>query len=81
MTLELGLLLLESILLIVTVILLVFNILEGKQRDKLLREVGRATQVLSRQEYFHSLMDSMLDAQTEIVGCITGSSRPAMMPR
>ena len=73
MTLELGLLLLESILLIVTVILLVFNILEGKQRDKLLREVGRATQVLSRQEYFHSLMDSMLDAQTEIIGCITGS--------
>lgn len=73
MTLELGLLLLESILLIVTVILLIFNIFEGKQRDKLLTEVGRATQVLSRQEYFHSLMDSMLDAQTEIIGCITGS--------
>lgn len=48
MTLELGLLLLESILLVVTVTLLIFNIFEGKQRDKLLREVGRATQVLSR---------------------------------
>ncbi len=73
MTLELGLLLLESLLLIVTVILLIFNIFEGKQRDMLLREVGRATQVLSRQEYFHSLMDSMLDAKVEIIGYITGS--------
>lgn len=73
MTLELGLLLLESVLLIVTIILLVFNIHEGKQRDHLLREMGRATQVLSRQEYFHTLMDSMLDAETEILGCITGS--------
>jgi hypothetical protein len=72
MTLEVGLLLLESVLLIVTVTLLVFNIREGKQRDKLIREVGRATKVLSRQEYFLSLMDSMLDAEKEIVGCITG---------
>jgi hypothetical protein len=74
MTLEVGLLLLESVLLIVTVTLLIFNIHEGKQRDKLIREVGRATRVLSRQEYFLSLMDSMLDAEKEIIGCITGRS-------
>jgi len=74
MTLEIGLLLLESVLLIVTVTLLIFNIHEGKQRDKLIREVGRATRVLSRQEYFLSLMDSMLDAEKEIIGCITGRS-------
>lgn len=74
MTLEVGLLLLESVLLIVTVTLLIFNIHEGKQRDILLREVGRATRVLSRQEYFLSLMDSMLDAEKEIIGCITGRS-------
>ena len=73
MTLELGLLLLESVLLIVTVTLLLFNIREGKQRDNLLREVGRATRVLSRQEYFLTLMDTMLAAEKEIVGCITGS--------
>jgi hypothetical protein len=73
MTLELGLLLLESVLLIVTVTLLLFNIREGKQRDALLREVGRATRVLSRQEYFLTLMDAMLAAEKEIVGCITGS--------
>ena len=74
MTLELGLLLLESVLLVATVILLIYNIHEGKQRDNLLREVGRATRVLTRQEYFFSLMDSMLDAEQEIIGCITGRS-------
>jgi hypothetical protein len=56
----------------VTITLLVFNIREGKQRDKLIREVGRATRVLYRQEYFLTLMDSMLDVEKEIVGCFTG---------
>ncbi|HOG16715.1 MAG TPA: hypothetical protein PLB96_05150 [Syntrophales bacterium] len=74
MTVELGLLLLESILLIVTVLLLIYNIREGKQRDNLLREVGRATRVLTRQEYFLHLMEAMLDAKKEIIGCITGSA-------
>ena len=67
MTMELGLLLIESILLVATVILLIYNIHEGKQRDILLREVGRATRVLSRQEYFFTLMDTMLDAEREII--------------
>jgi hypothetical protein len=51
---------------------IVYNIHEGKQRDNLLREVGKATKVLTRQEYFFSVMESMLDAEREIVGCITG---------
>jgi hypothetical protein len=72
MTVELGLLLLESLLLVATVILLVYNIHEGKQRDNLLREVGKATKVLTRQEYFFAVMESMLDAEREIIGCITG---------
>jgi len=72
MTVELGLLLLESLLLVATIILLVYNIHEGKQRDNLLREVGKATKVLTRQEYFFSVMESMLDAEREIIGCITG---------
>lgn len=72
MTLEIGLLVLESVLLIVTVILLVYSIREGRQRDKLLMEVGRATRILTRQEYFLTVIDSMMDAQSEIVGCITG---------
>ena len=72
MTIEVGLMLLESLLLVATVVLVVYNIYEGKQRDRLLTEVGRATKVFMRQEYFLFLMDSMLDAQGEIIGCITG---------
>jgi len=69
---EMGLLVLESVLLVATVILLVYGIYEGKRRDALLREVGRATRVLTRQEYFFSIMDAMMDAKHEIIGCITG---------
>ena len=72
MTLEFGLLTLESLLLIVTVILLVYGIYEGKRRDALLREVGRVTKVLTRQEYFFSIISAMLDARQEIVATITG---------
>jgi hypothetical protein len=73
MTIEFGLLLLESVLLAVTVALLVYSIHEGKRRDALLREVGRVTRVLTRQEYFFSIMEAMLDAKQEIIGCITGT--------
>ncbi len=73
MTVELGLLLLESVLLVATVLMLIYNIREGRLRDNLLREVGRATKVLTRQEYFFYLMESMLDAKKEIIGCITGT--------
>jgi hypothetical protein len=76
MTIEFGLLLLESVLLIATVVMLIYAIHEGKRRDDLLKEVGRAIRVLTRQEYFFSVMDAMFDAQQEIVGCITG--RPPM---
>ena len=63
MTIEVWLMLLESVLLVATVVLVVYNIYEGKQRDRLLTEVSRATKVFMRQEYFLFLMDSMLDAQ------------------
>jgi hypothetical protein len=72
MNMESGLLLLESLLLIATVILLIYNIHEGKQRENLLRGMEKAAKVLSRQEYFLSLLDAMLDAKQEIIGCITG---------
>ncbi len=73
MTTEYGLVLLESVLLVATVILLVYSIHEGKRRDHLLREVGRVTKVLTRQEYFFSIMEAMTDAREELIGCITGS--------
>ena len=72
MSMELILLLLESVLLVATIILLVYNIREGKERDILLKEVGNATRVLTRHEYFLTLTESMLDAKEEIIGCITG---------
>jgi hypothetical protein len=72
MTIETVLLLLESVLLIATVILLVYSIKEGKHRDNLLQEIGKATKILTRQEYFLMVIDSMMDAEEEIVGCITG---------
>jgi hypothetical protein len=72
MNIELGLLILESVLLIVTIILLVYSIKEGKQRNELLIEVSKATKVLSRQEYFLTVIDSMMDAEREIIGTITG---------
>ena len=70
---ETGLLLLESVLLVATVVLLIYGIYEGKRRDALLKEVSRVTKVLTRQEYFLSIMDAMLDAKEEIIGCITGT--------
>jgi len=73
LTVEFGLLLLESALLVATIILLIYGIHEGKRRDDLLREVGRATKVLTRQEYFLTIMETMLDAKQEIIGCITGT--------
>jgi hypothetical protein len=72
MSLELGLLILESVLLAATVTLLVISLREGRGRDALLREVGRATKILTRHEYFFTVADSMLDAKGEIVAYITG---------
>ena len=71
-SLELGLLILESLLQVATIILLVFSIKEGRGRDKLIMEVERATRVLSRHEYFIAVADTMLDAGKELVGSITG---------
>ena len=72
MTLEISLLALESILLVTTVILLVYSIKEGKHRDKLLIEIGKTAKILTRQEYFLTVTDTMMDAESEVIGCITG---------
>jgi hypothetical protein len=72
MKIETSLLILESILLIVTIILLIYSIKEGRSRKSLLLEVGKATKILTRQEYFLTVADSMMNADNEIVGFITG---------
>lgn len=72
LSLELGLLMLESVLLVVTVILLILSLKEGRGRDKLIMEVERATRVLSRHEYFITVTDVMMDAEKAVIGSITG---------
>ncbi|NOZ77437.1 MAG: hypothetical protein GXO65_07260 [Euryarchaeota archaeon] len=69
---ELGLLALESVLLIFTLILLIFSIREGRQRDRLIREVAKATKILTRHEYFLNLVDIMMESEEEVLGWITG---------
>ena len=63
MTIEIGLLVLESVLLLATIILLLFGLKEGRGRKKLLLEVERATKVLTRQEYFLTVTDTMMEAK------------------
>lgn len=72
MTIETILLILESVLLAATIVLLLFSLKEGRGRRDLLLEVGKATKILTRQEYFLSVTDSMMDARAEVVGVITG---------
>ena len=72
MSIETILLVLESVLLVATIILLLYSIREGKDRRSLLLEVGKATKILTRQEYFLTVKDSMMDAKEEISGFITG---------
>lgn len=72
MTLELGLLVLESVLLVATIVLLLFSIREGRGRSALLNEVGRATKILTRHEYFLAVTDTMMDTKEELIGFITG---------
>ncbi|MDQ7786307.1 MAG: hypothetical protein RDU01_01745 [Thermodesulfovibrionales bacterium] len=72
MTVETILLILESLLLGFTIILLLFSIKEGRGRKNLLLEVEKTTKVLTRQEYFLTVMDAMLDAREEVAGFITG---------
>jgi len=72
MSLELGLLILESVLLGATVILLLLSLKEGRGRKALLEEVGRATKILTRHEYFLAVTDVMMETERELVGFITG---------
>lgn len=70
--LEVGLLALESVLLVATIILLIVSLREGRHRDDLIKEIGKATKVMSRREYFLTVTDTMLDAEKEVLGRITG---------
>ena len=72
MSIEAVLLLIESVLLVVTVALLIYSIREGRRRNLLILEVGKATRTLTRMEYHLTVTDSMTEAREEIIGYITG---------
>ncbi len=72
MSVETALLILESVLLLATIILLIYSIREGSRRKDLLVGVSKATKTLSLVEYFLAVIDSMTEAKEEVVGCITG---------
>jgi len=63
---------LEGLLLIFTVALLLLSIKEGRGRDSLILEVTKATRTLTQHEYFVTIMDTMVDAEKEVFGVITG---------
>jgi hypothetical protein len=64
------LLILESVLLVATIILLVVSLREGRGRDSLIMELGKAVRVLTRHEYFLTVFDAMIDAKKEVVNII-----------
>ena len=72
MKIEISLLVIESVLLLFTVLLLLDSIKEGRSRSKLLLEVEKATKTFTRLEYFLTVVDSMSDAKHEVTGLITG---------
>jgi len=73
LSVELALLLVELFLIIVTIYLLTLHLKEERSRQKLITEMGRATKVLSRQEYFNEVISSLQEAEKSVFGCITGS--------
>ena len=72
MSIELALLITESVLLLVTLGFLLYSIREGRHRSRLLVEVKHATKILTRHEYFLTISESLLDSKNEVVGCVTG---------
>lgn len=73
---NLLLLAVELFLLIVTITLLVLNRREQHGRDRLLKHLSAATDVVSRQEYFVTVLESIQTAEKYIHGIVTGSAPP-----
>ncbi|MEE8358260.1 MAG: hypothetical protein V3R82_02505 [Candidatus Hydrothermarchaeales archaeon] len=71
-TIQTTLLSLESVLLVATLILLLFSIKEGRSRDELLKKIGETTKILSREDYFTTVISAFQAAEKEVFGCITG---------
>jgi hypothetical protein len=68
-----ALLLVELVLLVVTVYLLEVNRREQRGRDKLISHISSATDVVTRQEYFLTVLDSIQHSKKDLCGSVTGS--------
>ena len=72
--LNLVLLLVELLLLVPTLLLLLLGRREERGRQALLKEITKTAKMLSRQEYFNSVLSVMMTATESIKGSITGSA-------
>ncbi|MDG7010706.1 MAG: hypothetical protein JRN57_01170 [Nitrososphaerota archaeon] len=72
-TLQVLLLVVELVLLVATLALLVLNRRETKSRELLMRHFSSVADVITRQEYFVAVIDSIQRSQKTLVGIITGS--------
>lgn len=73
---NLLLLAVELFLLIVTITLLILSRREQHGRHRLLEHLLAATDVITRQEYFVSVLESIQSANKYIHGIVTGSAPP-----
>jgi len=70
---QLPLLIVEFVLLVATVSLLVLNRREQKSREKMMDHFSSVADVITRQEYFVAVVDSIQRAQNQLCGSVTGS--------
>jgi hypothetical protein len=70
---NLILLIVELVLLVPTLLLLVLGRREERGRAELLKEITKTAKMLTRQEYFNSVLYGMQRATLSISGSITGS--------
>ncbi len=71
-TLTLALLITETILLLLTIVLLYLSTREQSERRKLLESMIYTTRMLSTEEYFHIVTEGFLDARKEVLAIVSG---------
>jgi hypothetical protein len=72
-TTQLLLLVVELILLVATVVLLWANRREARSREALIRHFSSVADVITRQEYFVAVIDTIQKAEKTLFGSVTGN--------
>lgn len=70
---NLALLAVELFLLVVTIVLLVLNRREFRGRNQLIEHISMAADVVTRQEYFVTVLETLQGAEHYVRGVVTGS--------